>query len=316
MHTPPCGALHHNVAAIQNLRVRVLHHNVVAPQSPGFGPPPQGVGPNPGDAWGVENAPRRGATGPTWPHSNASPHARPPFQPGDESGRVMWGDRILFNPVGVSIAESSTPQGTAPRPTGPGSRTLGFGVPPRCGDDMRTSGCGWPPRCGEEMQTSGCGWPPGCGDETPTLRIILAGRHVVVNTPYASAVTRCAPGRFSWRHGVHPEGLHHNVVAPQSPGFGPPAARRGAEPWGCVRRRACTPTGCDKTDVAPSERVTTRTAPIPTRGRIGPCFVGRPHFVQPRWGFDRRIVDAPGYGSPAHGAGEPHPGLWSATTLW
>ncbi len=55
--------------------------------------------------------------------------------------------------------------------------------------------------------------------------------------------------------------LHHNVVAPQSPGFGPHAARCGAEPWGCVRRRACTPTGCDKTDVAPSERVTPRTSP-------------------------------------------------------
>ena len=43
--------------------------------------PPQGAGPNPGDACGVENAPQRGATRPTWPHSNASPHARPPFQP-------------------------------------------------------------------------------------------------------------------------------------------------------------------------------------------------------------------------------------------
>ena len=46
--------------------------------------------------------------------------------------------------------------------------------------------------------------------------------------------------------------LHHNVVAPQSPGFGPPAARRGAEPWGCEWRRECTLKGCDKTDVAPS----------------------------------------------------------------
>ena len=137
----------------------------------------------------------------------------PPLRPGGESGRVLWGDRILFNPVGVSIAqssppqgtaprrkargrtlgmraasrmhpdgvrqdrrgpirarhhthgphfnprtnravirriphfvqprwgcraESSPPQGTAPRPTGPWSRTLGFGVPPRCGEDTHT----------------------------------------------------------------------------------------------------------------------------------------------------------------------------------
>ena len=195
-------------------------------------------------------------------HHTHGPHSNP-----RTNGPCFVGDRILFNPVGVSIAESSTPQGTAPRPTGPWSRTLGFGVPPRCGD---------------EMHTSGCGWPPGCGDETPTLRMTLAGRHVVVNTPFASVVTQRAPGRFSWRHGVHPEGFTTTWWHPKAQGSAPTPQGVGAEPWGRVRRRECTLTGCDKTDVAPFVHVTTLTSPIPTRGRIGPRCMGRPHFVPPR----------------------------------
>ena len=40
------------------------------------------------------------------------------------------------------------------------------------------------------------------------------------------------PGRFSPRHDAHPDALHHNVVAPQSPGFGPHAARCGGRTLG------------------------------------------------------------------------------------
>ena len=135
MHAPPCGA---------------LHHNVVAPQSPGFGPPPQGAGPNPGDACGVETCTPTGCD-----KTDVAPSERvtPRTAPIPTRGRIgpcFVGDRILFNPVGVSIAESSPPQGTAPRPTGPGSRTLGFGVPPRCGEDTQTNGFGLSPQRSED----------------------------------------------------------------------------------------------------------------------------------------------------------------------
>ena len=111
----------------------------------------------------------------------------------------MWGDRILFNPVGVACAESSPPQGTAPRPAGPRSRTLGFGVPPRCGEEMHTSGCGWPPGCGEEMRTPGCGWPPRCGEHA------LCQRGDTTCTGTVFMATRRTPGGSSPQRGGTPE---------------------------------------------------------------------------------------------------------------
>ncbi len=101
--------------------------------------------------------------------------------------------------------------------------------------------------------------------------------------------------------------LHHNVVAPQSPGFGPPPQGAGAEPWGGVWRRASTPTGCDKTDVAPSDARHPTPVPRFDPGADRAVFCGRPHFVQPRWGCRRRIVAAPGFGPPPQGVG-PNPG--------
>ena len=78
-------------------------------------------GPNPGDACGVENAPQRGATRPTWPHSNASPHARPPFQPTGESGRVLWATAFCSTPLGFRSPNRRRPRVRLPGPRGRGA---------------------------------------------------------------------------------------------------------------------------------------------------------------------------------------------------
>ena len=60
---------------------------------------------------------QRGATRPTWPRPTHVTPCPSPVSPRGRIGPCFVGDRILFNPVGVSIAESSTPQGAVKRRT-------------------------------------------------------------------------------------------------------------------------------------------------------------------------------------------------------
>ncbi len=99
--------------------------------------------------------------------------------------------------------------------------------------------------------------------------------------------------------------LHHNVVAPQSPGFGTPRRKAWGRTLGMRVASRMHPEGVrqDRRGHAQPTSAHAR-PPISTRGRIGPRCVGIPHFVQPRWGCRRRIVDAPGFGphAPRRGA--------------
>ncbi len=169
-------------------------------------------------------------------------------------------------PLGLPAPNRRRPRVRLHGPRGPWSRTLGFGVPPRCGEDTPTFGFG--SRHGVVMTCT---------------RSVFDGRTGVAKTSDARAVTRRSQKRVIRRRGAQPDGVHRNsarapgavIIAtrraprwfsPQRGGTPKPrvrthAPRRGAEPWGRVRRRKCTLKGCDKTDVAPSVHVTTRTSP-------------------------------------------------------
>ena len=133
-----CACLHQDPAATdtpsKTQRVRRLHHNVVALQSPGCGSPAPWAGePDPG----ASTIRRRNPNG---VEQNAVAHkTRPDSSAGWNGGghgvtRSNGATSVLSHPVGVHARRRTHPQGSAPR-LAAGGRTLGFGVPPRCGEE-------------------------------------------------------------------------------------------------------------------------------------------------------------------------------------
>ena len=121
MHAPPCGVFTTTWQPFKTCVCGFFTTTWWHPKAQGSAPTPQGVGAEPWGACGVEQAPQRGATRPTWPHPNASPHARPPFQPADESGRVLWATAFCSTPLGLRSPNRRRPRVRLPGPRGRGA---------------------------------------------------------------------------------------------------------------------------------------------------------------------------------------------------
>ena len=103
-------------------------------------PRPVGRGAEP---WGGDDS---ASATPTGLNKMRSPTKHGPIRPRVETGDVrgvtcvrMGPRRSCRTPLGCLLDAARIPQGSAPR-LAAGGRTLGFGVPPRCGEERRTAG--------------------------------------------------------------------------------------------------------------------------------------------------------------------------------
>ena len=148
-HLPKPASAHHNVA------LETQPHNVVALQSPGYGSTAPWAGePDPG-----ASTIRRRQRG-TGLNKMRSPTKHGPIRPwvGMGGGHVVTrsdgATSVLSHPFRVHFDAARIPR-VRPRALRRGGRTLGFGVPPRCGEEPAHAGFEWLPRCGEKRRTAG-----------------------------------------------------------------------------------------------------------------------------------------------------------------
>ena len=325
------ACLHRTRGAIQNRTLACLHHNVVAPQSPGCGSTaPEGRGAVP---WGIDD---RAPATPTGLNKMRCPAHHGPIRPRVAMGAarvVTWTDgatSVLSHPVGVPSRRRTRPQGTTPR-LGAWGRTLGFGVPPRCGEN--------PFGCAPCSDATPCDCAPRRREARPGARRVPAPASGVSTTPLRPSTTErvCVSspqrGAIQNRTGAC---LHHNVTAmenrtcgchhhtvvptktqrvhvssPQRGGTPKPRVRlhgpRG--PWSRTlgRRRSApaTPTGLNKMRYRHASRPDSSAGCNGGRacGDVdGWCHVG---LVAPRWGAVSTPHASPGYA--------PRLGAWGRT---
>ena len=243
------------------------------------------------------------------------PDARPPFRPGGESGRVLWGDRILFNPVPRCDRRIVAAPGC-------GSPALGGrGAVP------------WALECHHVVVKTRTRWFAGGVVKAPSRGATRHARGFDDRTCHKNVRPRSTrrhngPGFAGDTASVQPRAVF--IATRRAPGCSSPqrggtpkprvrcphAARCGGRTLGMRAARKMHPDGVRQD----------RRGPIRPRHRThGPHFDAgtnravirrAPHFVQPRWGCDCDSSPPQGAAPWPSGAVEPYPGLWSTTTLW